>query len=175
MNKTELQKVAAQLKLPEGWEVKEIMPRGGKNDNPTETILVQFYTGRGNNYNDKALEDFWVKAHKVVNQLNKLTAKTADGVWRVCDSGWENKKSNYFTVNFFIDFAYICKRRGKNWKYKAIPLGKKFFKDKYLTKAQVKKAINKYFDEGKLEAVADLVRNDKVSQVEFEEIRFTWN
>ena len=173
MNKTELKQVAKALTLPDGWEVFEVLPKGSGNlgSLPTEYIRVKF---------DAKLYDGWEdlkdKACKVVKQLDKLTVKTAAGTWKFTDVGEIKTDPGFYHIYFFVNFTYIRRHIGRICDMRAIQIGKTIRDDKFLTKTQVKREMNRLFDAGKPEAIVDLVRKftstGEVSEVDLEEIRF---
>mgnify|MGYP002852257954 CR=1 FL=1 len=172
MTKSDLNKVVSKLTLPAGWKVQKVLTKDSKGSigkHPTDYIIVHF-----NDLPDSSYTKTKESALSVVKQLNKLTAKTADGVWDWCDAGYDRSGIKHI-VNFYIDFTYVRRRLGSVCGMKAIPLGKKIRSDKFLTKAQVKREMNKLFDDGKIESVVELIRRSKVgriSQVALEEIHY---
>ena len=173
MNKTELKQVAKALTLPEGWKVIEVINKGSKNetDFPTEVIRVGCDTKL---FSD--LEDLKAKAGKIVKQLDKLTAKTTAGTWSFTNLGEVKSDPDVYHVDFHVQFAYVVRHIGKVNGMRPVQLGKKIREDKYLTKAQVKRELNRLFEARKPEAIVNLVRKfingGKVSQLDLEEIRF---
>jgi hypothetical protein len=174
MTNTELKRVAKQLDLPESWEIMDMQCKNQDKDLSTDYIFVKVHT-KGID-EAEVIKSFRENADRIVKQLNRLTAKTADGTWKYTDSTW---KKSYYTINFYVDFAMIRAVTDDGVRWKSLPLGKKYRRDKLISLAQIKRAINKYFDEGKMDAVAALARltsrsRNQVTMIDFEEIRFTY-
>lgn len=171
MTKAELKRVAKQLDLPEDWEVTDVMVKD--NDQiSTDYIFVKVHIGKAST--EELIKSYKENGNRIVKKLNKLTAKTADGTWKYVISKWTK---TYITINFLVDFTFIRAVNGNNVRWKALPLGKKYRKDKYISRAVVKRAMNKYFNEGKYNAAsacACLACSKKINQIDFEEIRFKY-